>query len=104
MLDSARFVAEFSTGRTIEDLLKDRGFRSAIERELQIVGEALTCLAKIAPEVARQVSESARIIRFRHILVHGYDILDNAVVWTVITEKLPILIKEVEVLLNDFKG
>ncbi|MEA3365463.1 MAG: HepT-like ribonuclease domain-containing protein, partial [Candidatus Hydrogenedentes bacterium] len=68
MLDSCRFLLQFTVGRGPDDLRNDRPFRSAVERELQIIGEALIALSKVAPEVAQTLPESNRIIRFRHVL------------------------------------
>lgn len=72
MLDSCRFLRCFTSQRTLEEFRTDRGFRSAVERELQIIGEALYQLQGIAPEIADRVSEGHRIIGLRHRLVHGY--------------------------------
>ena len=101
MLDSCRFLVGFVRGKTIEDLRNDRGFRSAVERELQIVGEALWVLSRVAPETAERISENKRVIRFRHVLVHGYDIVDYDIVWTLLRDKLPLLEAEVESLLKE---
>ncbi len=101
VLDSCRFLTEFSAGRTCEDLRNNRGFRSAVERELQIIGEAAMMLAKTSPEVAKRISEYQRIIRFRHILVHGYDVLDCDITWTIVCDKVPVLADEVEHLLRE---
>ena len=99
ILECARFLEEFASGRTLEDYARDRGFRSAVERELQVIGEAMMQLARLAPSVAEQISEHRRIIGFRHILVHGYDSLDHELVWTLVQEKLPVLRAQVESLL-----
>lgn len=101
MLDSCRFLMEFSASRTLDDLRHDRGFRSAVERELQIIGEALLVLARIAPQAAEQISEHKRIIRYRHVLVHGYNIVNHDITWAIIQEKLPILKREIDTLLRD---
>lgn len=91
MLDSCQFLLEFVGTRKREDLHTDRAFRSAVERELQIIGEALIALAKASPKLAEQISEHARIIRFRYILVHGYDKVDYDILWSVLDDKLPVL-------------
>jgi len=67
MLGSSGFLLEFTAGRTLGEYVHDRGFRSAIERELQIIGEALIQLHKLAPQIAQQISEYERIISFRHV-------------------------------------
>ena len=69
MMDSCQFLVEFVKDKSLENLRMDRGFRSAVERELQIIGEALHVLSKNNPAVAEKISDYKRIIRFRHILV-----------------------------------
>ncbi len=100
MLDSAQFLLDFTQGRQLEDLKTDRGFRAAVERELMILGEALWALSKNHEEIAARIPEYARIIRFRHILVHGYDQVDQDLVWVVLQEKLPKLCDSVKRLLE----
>lgn len=75
--------------------------RSAVERQLQIVGEALAQLFKSDPATAVRISEHAKVIAFRNILVHGYANIDDRVVWSVLDTKLPELVREVEALLAD---
>ncbi len=73
MLSSCEFLLEFTSSKAVDDYINDRAFRSALERELQIIGEALIGLEKAAPAVAAQIPEYQNIIGFRHVLVHGYD-------------------------------
>jgi uncharacterized protein with HEPN domain len=60
-----------------------------VERQLQIIGEALSQLARIDPRIAGNVAELRRIIAFRNILVHGYAAIDYDTVWRLIEDKLP---------------
>jgi uncharacterized protein with HEPN domain len=76
-------------------------WRSGIERQLFIIGEAMWQLDLVASEVSQRISEHERIIGFRHILVHGYYKLDADVVWVIATTKLDLLIQEVDVLLRE---
>ncbi len=101
ILECARFLEGFTSGRTLDEYARDRGFRSAVERELQIIGEAMMQLARIAPSVAEQIGEHRRIIGFRHVLVHGYDSLDHELVWTLVQDKLTVLRAQVESLLPE---
>ena len=57
ILSSCEFLREFTAGRTGDDYARERGFRSAVERELQIIGEAVLQLERTAPDVARRISE-----------------------------------------------
>jgi len=101
MLEASCFLLEFTAGRSLDNYKGDKGFRSAVERQLLIIGEALTTLDKFYPQIAQQISEYQRIIRFRHILVHGYDIVDHDVVWNILQNKLPVLRTDVERLLGE---
>lgn len=101
MLDSCRFLLEFTSGRSIADYQSNRGFRSAVERELQIIGEALNRLLRLDPQLAARITDYQRIISFRHVLVHGYDSLDHELVWFVIEVKLPELEQELSGLLRE---
>lgn len=101
MLDACRFLLEMTAGHTVDRYKSDRAFRSAIERELQVIGEAMIQLRAIAPEAVSQITEYERIIGFRHVLVHGYHSLDADIVWFVIQDKIPTLREELERQLED---
>ena len=101
ILSSCDFLLEFVAGRTVVDYEHDRGFRSAVERELQIIGEAVMQLERVAPHLAARIPEHHNIIGFRHVLVHGYDSLQPETVWNVIQEKLAVLSGETRKLLSE---
>lgn len=103
MLDACQFLLEVTAGKSIADYNADRVLRSAVERKLQIIGEALRQLANVAPELAQCIPEHDRIIRFRHVLVHGYDSIRPESVWDVIVHKLEPLHKELQRLLDGGK-
>ena len=101
MLDSSRFVMDLTTGEAIERFNEDRLFRRAIERELQIIGEAMLQLRSIDPQCAASFDEHERIIGFRHVLVHGYDALDPEIVWYIVTDRLPVLARQLQLVLDE---
>jgi uncharacterized protein with HEPN domain len=74
--------------------------RAAVEREFEVIGEALARLAKLDVELAAQISEHERIIAFRNILIHGYAEVDDRLVWDVVETKLPVLRREIDALLG----
>ncbi len=104
ILGACEFLSEFTIDRTVDDYADDRGFRSAVERELQIIGEAVMQLERVAPQLASRISEHRNIIGFRHVLVHGYDSLRATTVWDVIDVKMPVLAGEVRRLLEELEG
>ena len=101
IVDSCRFLRELAGRRTLADYQADRAFRFAVERGLQITGEALLQLSRIRPDIVARISEHHRIIGFRHILVHGYDVLDHDIVWNIVDTKLPVLLTEAEAILAE---
>jgi uncharacterized protein with HEPN domain len=66
-----KYLAQFSTGKTLNDYHGDALLRSAIERQFEIVGEALNQAIKLDAGLADQVSDSGRIIAFRNRLIHA---------------------------------
>ena len=101
MLSSCQFLIEFTGGKTVDDYINDRAFRSALERELQIIGEAMMQLKDIAPDITEKIPEYRNIIGFRHVLVHGYDSLNPATVWNVVETKLKGLDEKLQQLLSE---
>jgi uncharacterized protein with HEPN domain len=75
--------------------------RSAVERQFEIVGEALGQLAKLDESLASRIHEYRRIIAFRNILIHGYAEVDNRLVWDIVESKLPTLRQQVASFLEE---
>lgn len=98
---AAGLIVEFTTGKGFEDYQADAMLRAAVEREFEIIGEALSQLAKLDSTLADRVTGHRRIIAFRNILIHGYADVDDRLVWDVLTTKLPTLRHEVDALLSD---
>lgn len=82
-------VVEFVSGRSWDDYRQDVMLRSAVERQFQIIGEALNRLSKVDPGTADRVPDLARIVAFRNVLVHGYAQIDDALVWEVASTRVP---------------
>ena len=97
--EAAKAIGTPSSGRTLQDYEADNLLRSAVERQFEIIGEALNQLAKVAPDLAAEIADLPRIVAFRNVLIHGYAVIDDAIVWQVIQENLPTLIATLERLL-----
>ena len=85
-------LKEFTTNKTLDDYLADPMLRSAVERQFEIIGEAVNNLAKEDEELAANISEYKRLIGFRNVLIHGYGDVDDYLVWDLVETKLPVLI------------
>lgn len=99
---AAQRIGDFTAGRSLADYQTDDFLRAACERFFTIVGEALSRLEKVDATMAGQITDYRQIIGFRNVLVHGYEVIDHAVVWQTIQVHLPILKQEVERLLSTF--
>ena len=99
ILDSADRIATYTRGKTQADYLADSALRDAVQWNFAVIGEALSQLRAIDAGVTERISEWRRIIAFRNQLIHGYGVINNEITWDIIQNKLPVLIREVAVLL-----
>lgn len=72
--------------------------RRAVERELEIIGEAVNRILKVDTEI--DISNSRRIVNLRNWVIHAYDNVDNVIIWGIIDKDLPLLKKQVMDLLQ----
>ena len=93
-------IREFTEGKTVDAYLADPLLRSAVERQFEIIGEALRQLLKMDPSLASSISDCKKVIAFRNILIHGYAEIDDEVVWGIVEKNLPLLTKEIGDLLH----
>ena len=101
MVDAAQHARRFVAGLSLAEYLANDMLRSAVERQMQNLGEALAQLAKIDPPLAARVRGHAQIIGFRNVLVHGYVTLHHARVWDAVQVDLPSLQENLKALLSD---
>ena len=98
MLDAARAIQEFVLSRSFEDYKSDRMLRGAVERHIEIIGEAANRVSRgvraAHPEIPWQ-----RIIAQRNVLTHEYGEVDDSLVWRVATTRIPELISQIEPLI-----
>lgn len=79
-------------GMTEADFVADRRTQRATERLFEIIGEALARLARDFPSKAGRVPEHRRVIDFRNLLAHGYDVVDPRLVYDLARTRLPVLL------------
>ena len=84
-----------TAGRQLADYSADRLLRQAVERNFEIIGEAIKRLAQHDPATASRIDAYAQIIAFRNVLIQGYDL-----VWSAIEQQLPALQCDVQSLLG----
>ena len=84
--------------RDLNDYKADKLLRRGVERELEIIGEATNRILKIDPTI--EISESRRIIDLRNWVIHGYDKVDDVIIWGIISKDILRLKDQVTKLLN----
>jgi uncharacterized protein with HEPN domain len=99
MQQAAERVARYVAGKGFADYAADDMLRSAVERQLAIIGEALNQALKLEPDLSDEITDAARIVKFRNILVHAYSIVSHEAVWRIVETELALLQQEVERLL-----
>ncbi len=97
---AADHIAAFIDGLDENAYLQDELRRSAVERQLEIVGEALNNLRRVDPETAARIPDVHRIIGLRNVLAHGYAAVDDRVVWAAASTRVPHLRDAVDELLR----
>ena len=97
---SCDLIAQFVSGKTFANYKNDPLLRSGVERQFEIIGEALNQALRYDPGLAKKISSTSRIIAFRNQLIHRYAVVSDEVVWGVIETNLPVLSREVKLLLE----
>jgi len=100
MLRAAQDIAEFTDGVSFDDYHDNKLLKAGVERKFEIVGEAMSRLARDAPSIAEQIYEFEKVIAFRNLVIHGYDVVSDPIVWDVVHNKLPQLIDDVNKLID----
>lgn len=98
---AAALLSDFTAGKTFAEYAANAMLRAAVERQFEVVGEALSQLAKHDAALAARISSHRQIIAFRNILIHGYADVDDELVWDIVQTKLPALRAGVETLLGE---
>ena len=92
---SCEEIIEFTSGKTFEEFKEDRMLQLAIEREFEIIGEALFRLEKVDQQnLGKKIPEYGKIVGFRNVIIHGYDIIDIAALWDFIRNHVPELLEK----------
>lgn len=94
-------IEEFTAGRSLEEYEQDLMLRSAVERQFEIIGEAMARVRQRDPDLVARIGDHRAIIDFRNVLAHEYQRVRNETVWRAVTDGLPSLRRDVEALLAE---
>jgi uncharacterized protein with HEPN domain len=99
--EAAAAILRFVRGKTFDDYERGELLRSGVERKFGIIGEALNRVSRDRPHVLAKIREHRDIVSFRNILAHGYDSIDNRIVWGIIDQDLGKLLEDAERLIAE---
>jgi uncharacterized protein with HEPN domain len=100
ILQASEEIQKFILGLDFSAYQESLVTQRAVERDFEIIGEALSRIKRTDPAILNTISEHNRIIGFRNILIHGYDMVDEVIVWNAVKNHLPILIQEIQKIIN----
>ena len=98
--EACELIARFTSGKKLADYQSDPMLRSAVERQFEIIGEALGQALRLEPTLANSITDCSRIVAFRNRLIHAYADTSAGVVWGILESNLPTLKREVQELLK----
>jgi uncharacterized protein with HEPN domain len=99
ILDSIKNIKSFCKGIDENTFLKTKLIQSAVERQLEIIGEAASMISEELKEEHNYI-EWQKIKAFRNVIAHQYFGLSKILVWTVICVELPKLKKDIQKILK----
>lgn len=99
ILKEASDIKDFTTDKGLEQYSKDRLLKAGVERKFEIIGEALNRIKDHDEDVLENIRDYRSIISFRNILAHGYDVVEDKVVWGIVENDLDMLIEDIQKLL-----
>ncbi len=102
--EACELLLQFTAGKNFSDYSTDPMLRSAVERQFEIVGEALVQALRLDPNLSSRISNTGRIIGFRNRLIHGYSSVADDIVWGIVQANLTTLRDEVAALLEELNN
>jgi uncharacterized protein with HEPN domain len=100
VLQASEEILAFTTNMDFPSYQDSTVTQRAVERDFEIIGEALNRIKRIDETLLDAISENHRIIGFRNILIHGYDMVDDRIGWNAVENHLPVLMREIQKLLG----
>jgi uncharacterized protein with HEPN domain len=94
-------ISQWLAGVSLERYSEDEVLSSAVERQFEIVGEALNRTLDADPALRARIPDASGVIGFRNMLAHGYDEVSDRVVFTIAQNELPDLIRAIETILGE---
>lgn len=100
IIESINSIDDHLNGkRVLEEYLSNKTIRRAVEREIEIIGEAMSKLLKINSSIP--ISYARIVVDLRNKVIHSYDSVDDILIWKIIMKDIPQLLEEAKKILNE---
>jgi uncharacterized protein with HEPN domain len=100
VVTACELIVEFTLNMSEIEYTADLKTQSAVERQFEIIGEALNRIKKIDASLLDRVDNWREIIGFRNVIAHGYDVIENEIVWHSVKEDIPVLLDQLQRILE----
>lgn len=94
MIKAAETVIQYVLNKTREEYEREQILRDAVERRIEIIGEAARRLSKTFQDSHPEIPWR-KVMATRHVLAHDYDEVDNNIVWQIATVYVPELLQQI---------
>ena len=95
-IDACELILQFTIGMKEVEYFSDAKTRAAVEREYEIIGEALNRIKALDIGLLEGIDNWREIIGFRNVIAHGYDMIEDEIVWDSIKNDVPLLLKQLK--------
>jgi len=99
-IEACHAIQSFTGGITYEQYADNLLLRSGVERQFEILGEALGKAEILNPELSHSIPDIRRIVGMRNRIIHGYDSVDDEIIWDAVQTHIPGLLRTLSATLS----
>lgn len=101
VLQFCQAISDYTAGLDFSKYQRDPMVQDAVERRLGIIGEVFNRAVELDPELPEHIPELRQIAGLRNHVIHGYDTVDDEIIWDIVKNKIPLLKARVAALLDE---
>jgi len=93
-------IRQFIQDMTENDFYADNKTKAAVERKIEVIGEALNRIKTIDYNTLAKIDNWREIIGFRNVIAHGYNVVEDSIVWESVVNDIPLLLTQLQSILD----
>ena len=93
---ACELITQFIQDMTEKDFYADNKTKAAVERKIEVIGEALNRIKAIDSNTLEKIDNWREIIGFRNVIAHGYDVVEDSIIWESIVNDIPLLLNQLK--------